>query len=319
MNVSVIIPVYNAAATIGESIESAVKQMEEEDEILVVNNRSSDASVAKIREFQSQYPSRIRLVDEPIQGASAARNRGLKEAKGDWIQFLDADDILLPGKLQQQRLLISDEVDWIMGAYFIEKESGLRELIPLKEDYWLALIFNGGVGHLGSGLFCRSMLLQEGGFTTSLPDGEDLDLYFRLLKSNCKFIKSENPAYVYRDLPVPHRLTKSDAKGMADRQVNFTKRVISYLKRNNQSYYRQHKGELNTALLGAINRQIRVDSRKASANFKACFPEGFKSADFSADMLPNYSYLYRVFGFISVESCRSCLGEGVKLLYSYFK
>ena len=319
MNVSVIIPVYNAAETIGESIESVVNQMESEDELLIVNNRSSDESVAKIREFQSQYPSCIRLVDEPIQGASAARNRGLKEARGEWIQFLDADDILLPGKLKHQRQLMSDEVDWIMGAYFIDRGGGQRELATLKNDYWLALIYNGGVGHLGSGLFCRSTLLQEGGFNSSLPDGEDLDLYFRLLKSDCKFLKSESPAYVYRDLPDPSRLTKSDTKGIADRQVNFTKRVINYLEGNKPSYYRQHKGKLNAALLGAINRQIRVDLPKARENFRTCFPKGFESSDFSVDMLPHYNFLYRILGFLTVESSRSYFGGYVKLFNAYFK
>src|SRR3954454_8147074 len=95
MLVSIIIPCFNAAATLGEAIASALSQGELGGEILVVDDGSTDGSLAIARGFGPG----VRVVTGPNRGVSAARNRGIAETVGEWLVFLDADDLLLPGTL----------------------------------------------------------------------------------------------------------------------------------------------------------------------------------------------------------------------------
>jgi glycosyltransferase involved in cell wall biosynthesis len=92
--ISVVIPCFNAAATIAATIESALMQ-DLAREVIIVDDGSSDSSAAVIRSFGDKVTAHF----GPNQGASAARNRGASLARGEWIQFLDSDDLLLPGAL----------------------------------------------------------------------------------------------------------------------------------------------------------------------------------------------------------------------------
>ena len=97
--VSVIIPVYNAEAYLQACVDSVLAQTWYKLEIILVNDGSKDGSLALAQSFQN---SRIRVLDQTNQGASAARNHGLSQAQGDYIQFLDADDLLSPEKIKLQ-------------------------------------------------------------------------------------------------------------------------------------------------------------------------------------------------------------------------
>ncbi len=94
--VSVIIPCFNGRRWLGEAIESAFAQTWDRIEVIVVDDGSTDDSLR----VASSYGERVRLLDGPNGGPGAARNRGLDAAQGEWIQFLDADDVLLPRKIE---------------------------------------------------------------------------------------------------------------------------------------------------------------------------------------------------------------------------
>lgn len=97
--VSIITPLYNKAAYIADTITSMLSQTYPDWEMLIVDNGSTDGSWEKAQQFQD---SRIHLLQSPKQGPGAARNYGLRFAHGEWIQFLDADDLLEPDHLEQQ-------------------------------------------------------------------------------------------------------------------------------------------------------------------------------------------------------------------------
>ncbi len=100
--VSVIMPNYNGEKFLAETIESVLAQTYSDWELLIVDDCSTDGSVALIQGF-AEKDARIRLfVQEKNSGAAAARNRALSEAQGKWIAFLDSDDIWLPEKLEKQ-------------------------------------------------------------------------------------------------------------------------------------------------------------------------------------------------------------------------
>jgi glycosyltransferase involved in cell wall biosynthesis len=98
--VSIIIPVYNAEKYLGECLESAIKQTWENTEIIIVDDGSSDSSFSVAEKYADG--KKIILIPQKNKGASAARNAGLKVAKGLYIQFLDADDLLSPDKIESQ-------------------------------------------------------------------------------------------------------------------------------------------------------------------------------------------------------------------------
>jgi len=111
--VSVVIPTYNAAQYIGETVESVLNQSYKEYEIVVVNDGSTDNT----EQVLQKYGNRIRYIKQTNGGEGAARNRGIREAHGEWVAFLDADDLWLPHKLKVQMEFAAQhpDVDLIYG------------------------------------------------------------------------------------------------------------------------------------------------------------------------------------------------------------
>jgi glycosyltransferase involved in cell wall biosynthesis len=97
--VSILIPAYNAEKWIGETIRSALAQTWANREVIVVDDGSTDSTLSVARRFQSRL---VKVISQPNQGASAARNSALQLAQGDYIQWLDADDLLSPNKIAKQ-------------------------------------------------------------------------------------------------------------------------------------------------------------------------------------------------------------------------
>jgi glycosyltransferase involved in cell wall biosynthesis len=144
--VSILIPAFNADRWLSETLRSALAQQWPRIEIIVVDDGSSDQTLAVARAFASK---RVNVVSQPNAGAAAARNTALSLSQGDWIQWLDADDLLAPDKIQKQmeafesepnrRLLLSSE--W--GAFMSRpararfKPTALwQDLLPVE---WLLL------------------------------------------------------------------------------------------------------------------------------------------------------------------------------------
>jgi glycosyltransferase involved in cell wall biosynthesis len=143
--VSIIIPCHNAGRWLRETLESALAQTQPDCEILVVDDGSTDDSVAIARTFESRG---VRVLTQANAGASAARNAGLAVARGAYVQFLDADDLLSPDKLAHQVPLLQAHADCIVScawgrftvdpaAVVLDPQRGLwRDLAPVD---WLVL------------------------------------------------------------------------------------------------------------------------------------------------------------------------------------
>src|SRR5690606_34102704 len=138
--VSIVIPVYNAEKYLEQTLASIYAQTYPHTEIIAVDDGSSDRSVEILR----QHAPRVRLVTQANAGAAAARNRGVREARGKWIAFLDADDLWTPDKLEKQLQLCgqyawsyTDSVfmggvnDGLRDSAFTQKHEGyvLEELV----------------------------------------------------------------------------------------------------------------------------------------------------------------------------------------------
>jgi glycosyltransferase involved in cell wall biosynthesis len=185
--VSVIIPSYNSAAYLPEAIESALGQTVPPLEVIVVNDGSTDGT-ARILD---QYRGRIRSIFQENRGLSAARNRGIAAARGDLIAFLDADDIWLPEKLEQQLAclamhpragLVHTDIFWW------DERTGTKSRRDAEGNEF--------VGRCSQSLFFRSRvtpstmlvrgecLAQVGDFDEAIrrPTTQDYDLLFRITR-----------------------------------------------------------------------------------------------------------------------------------------
>jgi glycosyltransferase involved in cell wall biosynthesis len=108
-SVAIIIPAYNEEETIARCLESCLDQTSPADEIIVVNNNSTDDTVGIVKKFQRNYPNHgIRLLNEPVQGIIAARNHGLDKAKSDVLGRIDSDSTIAPTWVEAVRETFCD-------------------------------------------------------------------------------------------------------------------------------------------------------------------------------------------------------------------
>ena len=132
MNLSIIIPVYNSEKYLKECVESVLQGLDKEDEIILVENGSSDGSWEICCDYNDAYPC-VRAVHLDTAGVSGARNYGISLAKSDWIIFLDSDDIMDPGLLPTAHEL-EIEADIILCDYrylddeFFEKRDSVSDI-----------------------------------------------------------------------------------------------------------------------------------------------------------------------------------------------
>lgn len=121
--ISIIVPVHNAALYLTGCIDSVLGQGYENFELLLVDDGSTDGSLAICEEY-AEKDSRIRVFHQENQGVSAARNKGLDRIQGEWFCFLDADDEWMEGGLRALTEGISEDVDWIMAGYETYDDDG---------------------------------------------------------------------------------------------------------------------------------------------------------------------------------------------------
>lgn len=129
--ISIVTPLYNKEKYIKETINSVIDQNFEDWEMLIVDNGSTDGSLDIVKEFQDP---RIRILSCPKRGPGAARNHGIRKANSRWIQFLDADDILLPEHLSKQ-LTVSEsqpQADVIVSCWQVFLDSDPDNIILNK-------------------------------------------------------------------------------------------------------------------------------------------------------------------------------------------
>ncbi len=238
--VSVIIPCYNVASYIAECMESVLAQTYPHIEIIVIDNNSTDKTIDTIQNFRRTYPEKIFLFTEKKQGAPFARNLGLKHSKGEWLQFLDADDLLLPDKIQNQVNLVPENNKAVMvaGSGTLKKTNG--KIIPfnLTTDDPFKAIANTWIGYTSSNLFKKEAVVQINGWDENLKGNQDMDLIFRLLKFYGKerFIYDVKALTIKRMRPIG-QITTNDPVAFNVMSLNFQLGLIKYLKSEKRAYY----------------------------------------------------------------------------------
>lgn len=182
--VSVVIPAHNLEDFIVSTVESVLAQTEPADEILVIDDGSTDATAARVEAMRRG----VRLIRAPHAGAGAARNRGIDAASGEWIAFLDGDDLWLPQKLERLRATIAAHPEATIVAHDIREldESGAMRDVRLHEWYdpgrpLLPQLYHSNF-FATSAVAVRRTALGAARFDETLPASQDIDLWLHLAR-----------------------------------------------------------------------------------------------------------------------------------------
>jgi len=191
MKVSTVIPAFNRRDYLPRAIDSALAQTVPVGEILVIDDGSTDGSADFL---ESWYGNRIRVVRQPNSGVAGARLRGIQEARGEWIAFLDSDDEWLPernGELLKAAQCVPADVAWIFGTLRIVTDNG--EGLTLFEEHGLALeqsphVFSDSIAiqypyqfpMLQASFIRRNALLEMNCFSEGLRSDDDFLAAFQI-------------------------------------------------------------------------------------------------------------------------------------------
>ncbi|NJC25396.1 glycosyltransferase family 2 protein [Neolewinella antarctica] len=303
MQVSVIIAAHNVATTLWRAVNSCLLQGEAIGEIILVDNNSTDETGIIIDQLVTNHPTIITKVVETRQGSSAARNAGLRHRKFEWIQFLDADDELLGGKIDRQRKLINPETDWIMGVSVVKAPGGATTTLALGNDPWKEVVFQGGLGDMNANLFRFEKLREVGFFDVSLVNGIDMDLYVRLLCAGAVWTHDHVVGAVYYEHDGP-RLSRRQPEILRAQEVLRKVAVADYLRVNRPAYYQQNEAFFRAAILRGIRQVYTYDRGRGQALWAEIFPSGIALDRLDRSLLPRYHTLYGVLGFHRTECLR---------------
>ena len=297
MLVSILIPCYNAERWVAHAIESALAQTWPDKEVIVVNDGSTDGSLDVIRKFDGQ----IQWETGPNRGGNVARNCLLELAQGEWLQYLDADDYLLPEKIanQMEFLQSQGEIDVVFSPVTLEyqTESGTRRevsTIPRPHDPWI-LLARWYLRQTGGPLWRKQALLDVGGWKVDQPCCQEHELCLRLLMAGKRFAYCSDEGAIYRQFGNGTVSTRDISK-VHEQRLDIEKKAEEFLR---------EQGELTTDRLRAINdarfevaRLVRVyDTRRAqeiNATIKSSDPD-FIPRGHAARL--HYQVAYRTLGF----------------------
>lgn len=215
-------------------MESLISQPEI-DEIFLVEDGSEDSSLQVCLNLANKYPS-IKVLQHPggiNKGAPESRNLGLRSAKNEWIQFMDADDELLPGKIKDQVKLIRGKEDLIVGMFYYIHQNGTTSLTKPMQDPWSGLIAT-RLGYTSSNLWRKDSVIQAGGWEPSLINIQEYNLIFSMLKLGAIIKYSEKALtkiYFQEDSIGNSSQNESEKR---DHYFSFREKVKSYLISNDQ-------------------------------------------------------------------------------------
>jgi glycosyltransferase involved in cell wall biosynthesis len=188
-SVTVIIPAHDAARWIRRAVDSVRAQTVPIAEVIVVDDHSNDATAA----VAAAGGGNVRVVPATGRGSNPARNAGLREARSEWIQFLDADDFLLPDKIARQLTAAGDSVDLVYSPSLMiygdemptSTSSPRRDATGGEDDAVLALLQHRGF-QTGAVLWRASALRTIGGWNDTVARSQDYEVAFRALRAGLR-------------------------------------------------------------------------------------------------------------------------------------
>ena len=267
--ISIIIPCYNCESMINETLSALEVQCGDETEIICINDGSKDATLNALLEYKSNSSLNMVVLDQENAGVSATRNRGIKEASGDYIIFLDADDILHKDYLS---LILSAKeksgADCVYCLLSREKSVAL-EHDAVGTSYEIQdsraamdnLLYRMGEVGFYCYLYNRQVLIEkEINFEPSAKFGEDREFNWKYL-CHCKtFAFIEKPLYWYR--PNMASATKSKASWRNTDALAAMKRVEAYMEEQKCEYLEEFKSYMYARVMWSVAKNFAASKDK---------------------------------------------------------
>ena len=297
--VSIGIPSYNAERWIEASVRSALGQTWPHKEVIVVDDGSTDGTVGILEKFGDA----IRLERAGHGGANRARNLLRRAARGEWVQYLDADDYLRPEKIERQFAEApAEEADVIYSPVLLERWKDGAPLPPAPEPLDASAdlatqLLRWQLPQTSGALWRKSALEGIGGWDedpTQLCD--EHDCYFRALKAGLRFAFAPTANAVYR---IWSEETRSHSQG---REVIASRTALCEALRDwmvaRGQWTPQHRQALGQSLL-EMARHLASQDLRVGAKYHAARKREVWLAGPAAP--PNYRLIYRAFGFTAAE------------------
>jgi glycosyltransferase involved in cell wall biosynthesis len=211
--VSIVIPCYNSQDFVKQAIDSALNQTYQNTEVIVINDGSTDDSLNIIKSFGD----RIRIESNINQGVQLTRNRGIELAKGEYLKFLDSDDVLLPDCIEQQvaqlsqlpigsKAIVYGDVLWTDAK--LQPITGYSSAPqPLEMDPVAAIMAHSPV--TSCPLHRREYLIEVGGFDPFLATRHENNLHLRLVLAGVQLVYAPCMVYKYRQYNDNSRLSRA--------------------------------------------------------------------------------------------------------------
>lgn len=271
MKISVVIAAYNASATLGRAIQSVLNQTRPADEIIVVDDGSTDGTA----EVAGQFGFRIKVISQPNGGASVARNTGIENASGDWIAFLDADDEWLPENLDKQSRLLSlhPDIAWCFCSLIFnhpgrkrwQSAHPIQEFIP--EESRDGIIFEDYLTAYAQGFFIstitviirRDIFKITGNFLPGMKRAQDNDLWFRIA------YQFPSIGYIGRPMAIYHLDTPASSTKINVHYEFMIQFIERHVKLSEESGRREAFMPCIRAMLEAWIRELSQDGHSREA------------------------------------------------------
>ena len=258
--VSVIIPVYNAALWLEKTFESVLQQKHLL-EIIAVDDHSTDNSMQILRQYQEKYPQTVRVFSNPHKGSNTARNYGFEQSRGSYIQWLDSDDQLLPGKFENQLKTFDQnpEADIVYSGSYIHYYNDKGELIKVEKkskkqykDYLLELLKDNWASQ-ESYLIKRQTaerLHKMQAWNPQTKVAQDREYFTMAALTGAKFVYSPGFYSIYNRWNSNQISAMNFAKRL-EHQIKLEKKFRDIIRKGNYQHKSKYLACLNSHLLNA--------------------------------------------------------------------
>lgn len=291
--VSIIIPYIDEHDYLADALASAIGQHGVDAEIIIVCNAPA------IPERYNPIPQDIKnvvFIHEPQSGSAHARNAGLQAAKGDWLQFLDVDDLLHPEKVHHQ-LTVTDADVIVSPHQFVYLNGNKENSKWLPQDIWIGLL-NSGLGSTSSMVWKRQALLDVGGWSTAYQSHQEYELLFRLKTAGKKIIPNDHCETFVRQR-IGGSITATSKPVRVREGIRLRETMWNYLVSQDED-----SPDRFEAFRQYIFRQLRGLIRQDQQEALALYKKYFSSMPFTPKEIhiPGYAIMCRLFGFKYTEA-----------------
>lgn len=304
-DVAVVIPCYNAALHVERALESVLAQTHAVRHIVMVDDGSTDRTREVLHALAAQHPGRIEVIEQANGGAPSARNTGMRACSSTYVQFLDADDVLHPDKLERQLALIRAAAappDLVVAPYVRRNFNGTEQVVgPEEADPWISLIWS-RLGTTGSNLWRRAFVEEVGGWKEDQKSGQEAELMFRMLQRHAVLAYDEVPALTV--IKREGSISTGAPIAFIERNIALRQEIMQYVLRQGGTEVQSRVQAVQDRIFANLVAMYDLDAPRAVERYQQLLPRGYNPPRRAA-----YSLICRTAGFGTAQRWQQFYGQ----------